>query len=86
VAVADPGRELVLEGRHRFSSYALVFRLERLGPGRSSLRAETRAVFPGPAGGVYRALVVGTGGHAVGMRRLLAGVRRRSCPKDAGGR
>ncbi|MFF3307823.1 hypothetical protein [Streptomyces sp. NPDC002952] len=85
VAAADPERELVLRGRHRFSSYALVFRLEPLGPGRSRLRAETRALFPGPAGSVYRALVVGTGGHAVGMRRLLAGIRRRSCAKDADG-
>ncbi|MGW7265073.1 hypothetical protein [Streptomyces sp. NPDC054842] len=85
VAAAQPGRELVLEGRHRFSSYALVFRLEPLGPGRSLLRAETRAVFPGPSGRVYRALVVASGGHAVGMRRLLAGIRRRSCAKGAGG-
>ncbi|MGW5866479.1 hypothetical protein ACWFRJ_30325 [Streptomyces sp. NPDC055239] len=78
VAAAVPGRELVLTGRHRFSSYALIFRLEHVGPGRSRLRAESRAVFPGPAGGVYRLLVIGTGGHAVGMRRLLAAIRRRS--------
>ncbi|MEU6679011.1 hypothetical protein [Streptomyces sp. NPDC046925] len=78
VVAAVPGRELVLEGHHRFSSYALIFRIEHLGPGRSRLRAESRAVFPGPAGGLYRRLVIGTGGHAVGMRRLLSGVRRRS--------
>ena len=77
VAAAVPGRELVLEGRHRFSSYALIFRLEQVGPGRSRLRAETRAAFPG-LGGVYRLLVIGTGGHAVGTRRLLSAVRRRS--------
>jgi hypothetical protein len=78
VAAAVPGRELVLGGRHRFSSYALVFRLEPAGPGRSRLTAETRATFPGPAGGLYRLLVLGTGGHAVGVRRLLAAVRRRA--------
>lgn len=78
VATAVPGRELVLTGRHRFSSYALTFRLEETGAGRSLLRAESRAVFPGPAGGVYRALVIGTGGHVVGMRRLLRAVRRRA--------
>ena len=78
VATAVPGRELVLVGRHRFSSYALVFRLEPAGPGRSRLTAETRATFPGPAGGLYRLLVLGTGGHAVGVRRLLAAVRRRA--------
>ena len=78
VAAAVPGRELVLGGRHRFSSYALIFRLESAGPGRSRLTAETRATFPGPAGGLYRLLVLGTGGHAVGVRRLLAAVRRRA--------
>ncbi|MEU0646310.1 hypothetical protein [Streptomyces umbrinus] len=78
VAAAVPGRELVLGGRHRFSSYALIFRLEPAGPGRSRLTAETWATFPGPAGGLYRLLVLGTGGHAVGVRRLLAAVRGRA--------
>ncbi|MET9675055.1 hypothetical protein ABZY68_18445 [Streptomyces sp. NPDC006482] len=71
-----PGRELALEGRHRFSTYSLVFRLDELGDGRSRLTAETRAVFPGAAGRAYRLLVIGSGGHAFGMRRLLAGYRR----------
>nr|WSY51652.1 hypothetical protein OG999_16995 [Streptomyces sp. NBC_00886] len=78
VVAAVPGRELVLQGSHRFSTYALVFRLDELAPGRSRLRAETRGVFPGPAGGLYRLLVIGTGGHAVGVRHLLAGIRRRA--------
>ncbi|MFF4758214.1 hypothetical protein [Streptomyces sp. NPDC001292] len=78
VASAVPGQELVLTGRHRFSSYALIFRLEQAGPGRSRLRAETRAAFPGPAGRLYRALVIGTGGHAAGMRRLLSAIGRRA--------
>ncbi|MGW2823012.1 hypothetical protein ACWC24_18775 [Streptomyces sp. NPDC001443] len=78
VVAADPGRELVLQGRHRFSSYALIFRIDRLGPGRSRLRAESRAAFPGLAGGLYRGLLIGTGGHVVGMRRLLSAIRRRS--------
>ncbi|MGW0625457.1 hypothetical protein [Streptomyces sp. NPDC002758] len=78
VLAAEPGRELVLVGRHRFSSYALIVRLEQEGPGRSRLRAETRAVFPGASGGLYRRLVIGTGGHAAGMRRLLAAVARAS--------
>ncbi|MFD9245874.1 hypothetical protein ACFV0D_28895 [Streptomyces sp. NPDC059556] len=76
VARVVPGRELVLEGRHRFSTYSLVFRVEELGGGRCRLRAETRAVFPGAAGRVYRALVIGSGGHAFAMRRLLAGYRQ----------
>jgi hypothetical protein len=78
VVAAVPGRELVLEGRHRFSSYALIFRLEHVSPGRSRLRAESRAAFPGLAGGIYRRLVIETGGHVVGMRRLLSAIRRRS--------
>ncbi|MET8028931.1 hypothetical protein [Streptomyces avermitilis] len=78
VAAVDPGRELVLQGRHRFSSYALIFRLEHVGPGRSRLRAESRAAFPGLTGALYRGLVIGTGGHVVGMRRLLSAVRSRS--------
>jgi hypothetical protein len=78
VAAAVPGRELVLEGRHRFSSYALIFHLDEVGPGRSRLRAESRAEFPGAAGRLYRLLVISTGGHVLGVRRLLSAVRRRS--------
>ncbi|MFF1922165.1 hypothetical protein ACFVW8_16555 [Streptomyces sp. NPDC058221] len=78
VVAAVPGRELVLQGTHRFSTYALVFRLEHVGLGRSRLRAESRATFPGLAGGFYRRLVIGTGGHAVGMHRLLSSIRSRS--------
>lgn len=78
VTTAVPGRELVLAGRHRFSTYTLIFRLEPAGPGRTRLRAETRAAFPGLAGGLYRVAVIGSGGHRIGVRRLLATVRRRA--------
>ncbi len=77
VVAAAPGAELVLAGRHRFSTYALSFRLEHVGAGRSLLRAESRAAFPGLAGSGYRLLVVGTGGHVIAVRRLLAQVRNR---------
>ncbi|MEP6625816.1 MAG: hypothetical protein ABJC79_15310 [Acidimicrobiia bacterium] len=77
VARAVYAQELVLEGRHRFSSYALTFRLEPMGPVRTRLRAETRAAFPGFAGGTYRLLVITTGGHVVAVRRLLTDVKRR---------
>ncbi|MFD3529905.1 hypothetical protein [Streptomyces sp. NPDC058664] len=76
VAGVVPGRELALRGGHRFSSYGLVFRIEELTDGRSRLRAETRAAFPGAAGRLYRLLVISSGGHAFGMRRMLAGYRR----------
>jgi len=78
VVAAFPGAELVLQGRHRFSSYALIFRLEHLGSGGSRIHAESRAAFPGLAGGVYRLLVVGTGGHVVSVRRLLSAIKNRS--------
>src|SRR5206468_8610370 len=76
VVACVPGRELALQGGHRFSTYSLTFRLETVGPDRSLLRAETRAVFPGAAGAVYRLLVIRSGGHAIVTRRILSTVRR----------
>ncbi|MCP3804818.1 hypothetical protein NLX83_36685 [Allokutzneria sp. A3M-2-11 16] len=78
VTAAVPPSELLLEGRHRFSTYALVFRIDRVAPNRTRLRAESRAAFPGAAGRLYRALVIGTGGHVFGVRRLLSGVATRA--------
>jgi hypothetical protein len=78
VTTADPPHELVLEGRHSFAVYALILRLEPADLGRTRLRAETRAAFPGLVGAVYKRLVLGTGAHRAGVRRLLAAVRRRS--------
>jgi hypothetical protein len=69
---------LALLGRHRFSNYALVFRLDELGPGRSRLSGETRAEFPGAKGRAYRALVIGSGGHVRVVRRILSSVARRA--------
>ena len=64
---------IALEGSHRFARYELRFVIE---PG--TLRAETRAAFPGLAGSVYRALVIGTGGHVIVTRRLLRAIKRRA--------
>jgi hypothetical protein len=77
-AAAVPPRELTLLGRHRFSSYTWTFRLEAAGPHHIRLRAETRAAFPGPVGGLYRLLALGTGTHRKLTRRLLTDVRRRA--------
>ncbi|MGH2957418.1 MAG: YybH family protein [Solirubrobacterales bacterium] len=74
---------LALLGRHRFSSYALVFRLDELGPGRSRLSGETRAEFPGAKGRAYRGLVIGTGGHVRVVKRILAAVARRAAATTA---
>ncbi|MEU8329223.1 hypothetical protein [Micromonospora sp. NPDC048839] len=78
VTTAIPGQELALRGSHRFSTYALIFRLDPAGPGRSRLRAETRAVFPGLTGGLYRQILLTSGGHVISVRRMLAAIRRRS--------
>jgi hypothetical protein len=75
---AERPRLLALRGRHRFSDYALIMRIDELGSERVLLRAETRAEFPGLHGRAYRALVIGTRGHVLVTRRLLAAVRRRA--------
>jgi hypothetical protein len=78
VARSASPSELALQGRHRFSRYALIFRVDPLDEGRSRVRAETRAEFPGLRGSVYRALVIGTRGHVLAVRRILGGIRRRA--------
>ncbi len=78
VDAADPSRRLDLVGSHRFSRYALSFRLDRLAPELTRVRAETRAEFPGLRGRAYRALVIGTRAHVLATRRILDAVRRRA--------
>jgi hypothetical protein len=77
VVRAEPGKELALGGHHRFSSYALIFRLVA-GERHTTLSAETRATFPGAGGRVYRRLVIGTRGHILVVRALLRATRRRA--------
>jgi hypothetical protein len=71
VVEADPGRRLALRGRHRFARYALTFVLDG-----GRLRAQTYAAFPGLLGRLYRAAVIGSGGHRLVTRRLLRLVAR----------
>ena len=78
VDVAEAPHELALAGTHRFSHYALIFRLDDLGDGRTRLRAETRADFPGLKGSVYKTLVIRTRGHVLATRRILTATRRRA--------
>jgi hypothetical protein len=77
VARAEPGSQLALAGRHRYSEYALVFHLAGSDTG-TRLRAETRAQFPGAAGRLYRAAVIGARGHVLVTMRLLTAVKRRA--------
>lgn len=78
VAAATAPAELALAGSHRFSDYALIFRLDDLGSGRTRVRAETRAEFPHLKGTVYRALVIGTRMHVLVTRRMLSATKRRA--------
>lgn len=78
VEVAEQPHELALAGSHRFSEYALIFRLDDLSNQHTRLRAETRALFPGLKGTVYRTLVIRTRGHVLVTRRLLGAVKQRA--------
>lgn len=78
IGTAEEPRRLDLLGAHHFSRYGLIFHLDPAGPGRTRLRAQTRAVFPGLKGRAYRALVIGTRMHVLVTRRLLGGVKRRA--------
>jgi Protein of unknown function (DUF2867) len=78
VAGIEAPRELALEGGHRFAEYALTFRVSEIGPGRARISAETRAAFPGVLGRLYRAAVIGSGGHVAAVRRLLRAIQRRA--------
>lgn len=78
VATSAPPGELVLIGRHRFSTYRLRVAVDPSEGGGTQVRAETRAVFPGFTGTVYRSLVIGTGAHAFIVRGLLRRVKVRA--------
>jgi hypothetical protein len=78
VSAVERQRRLELAGRHRFSRYRLVFVLEPVGELSCRVSAQTWAEFPGIAGRIYGALIVGTHSHALVVRSLLAGVRRRA--------
>ena len=69
---ARPYDRFALKGRHPFAVYQLVFELENdRAPRRTRVRALTWAAFPGLHGKVYRALVIGTGGHRLAVRGML---------------
>jgi len=78
VVRSERPRELALAGRHRFSRYLLIFRLEDAPDGLTLVRAETRATFPGILGSAYRATVIGTRGHVLATTRILRAIARRA--------
>jgi hypothetical protein len=71
IGVVDVRERLELKGRHWFSTYALTFTLDEQDPQHTVVRAETRAVFPGVAGQIYRTLVIRSGGHKIVVRTML---------------
>lgn len=76
VETAQRPRQLAIVGNHRFSDYALIFRLDDADGKGTTLRAETRASFPGLKGRAYRTAVIGTRMHVLVTRRLLAAAKR----------
>ncbi|HZU47198.1 MAG TPA: hypothetical protein VFA16_08095 [Mycobacterium sp.] len=75
---ARPAERFALRGRHLFAVYRWVFELDPDGPGRTRLRSSTWAKFPGVHGKIYRALVIGTGGHRVVVRWTLRRIAQRA--------
>ena len=64
-------------GEHRFSRYALIFRIDRDARRPGAARAPRRGPSsPAAAGAAYRALVIGTRGHVVATRSILRSVRK----------
>ena len=80
-----PYDRFALKGRHPFAVYRLVFELDNnvadLAPRRTRVRALTWAAFPGLHGKVYRALVIGTGGHRVAVRWTLKRIAAAAHPR-----
>lgn len=66
-----PRERLVLAGHHPFAVYDWVFELDPITPQRTRVRSQTWADFPGLHGKIYRALVIGSGGHRVAVRWML---------------
>lgn len=79
---ARPPERFALKGHHPFAAYRWVFELEAEPVGRTRVRAATWAAFPGVHGKIYRALVIGTGGHRVVVRRTLNRIARAAGQAD----
>jgi hypothetical protein len=69
--VAEQPDRFACKGRHWFSVYKLIFLLSDDPAGGTRVVAQTWAAFPGIKGMIYRALVIGSGGHRVVVRIML---------------
>jgi hypothetical protein len=72
-----PPERFALRGRHPFAVYRWVFELDAEAPQRTRIRSATWADFPGLHGKIYRALVIGSGGHRVVVRWTLRRITAR---------
>jgi hypothetical protein len=76
---AFPPRWMRLAGQHAFATYEIWFEIEPVpaavlaprGASATRIRATTCASFPRGGGALYRAAVVGSGAHALVVRRFL---------------
>ena len=75
VATSAAPERIALVGQHRFARYELAFELRPADDG-VDVCARTSAEFPRGAGRLYRALVIGSGGHGVAVRAMLRKIRR----------
>jgi hypothetical protein len=75
VAGCEAPTEWALAGEHLFSRYALTFRITPVDSEHCRVVAHSYAEFPGPHGKIYRALVIGSGGHAIGVRGILRSIK-----------
>jgi hypothetical protein len=71
----EPPSLIRLSGRHRFSEYALTFRIDEVNGG-CRCRAETHARFPGLRGRLYRTTVIGSRGHRFAVLTMLGNIKR----------
>ena len=71
------GERLALCGRHRFARYRLVFELTAQPNDATKLSVQSYAAFRGVLGQLYRALLMGTGGHVLAVRHMLRTIQRR---------
>lgn len=75
IEASSSSERIVLSGHHRFARYELAFELHSTSEG-VDVCGRTSAEFPGAAGRLYRALVIGSGGHGVAVRAMLRRIRR----------
>ncbi len=81
---ARPPERFAMKGRHPFAVYRWVFELDSDGPDRTRVRSATWAKFPGLRGTIYRALVIGTGGHRVMVRWTLKRIAAAALAEQSG--